>query len=151
MFFDGLVGTVRVPDGDPEVIDLATGERLTYELITPEGVRYASLVQWPEVDGSWGLDLNNEVTRWEGDQLVERYQLEGSPVAGYRYQDWWAIVSEDLDGGRIAQLMSLERGASGLAFTVPAPNAISAHRASMVACTFWTQTKICLPTIPRAS
>ena len=127
-FNSGLAGAALLGGTTTEVVDLASGTKSKLDLITPEGDQFVAVKIYPEPDGVWAVDVNNVVARWEGDRMVEQIDIgEGLPLVGTRYLDLWAYLSDDPAENRVLNLMNLERGATGVVFTVPAPDGADAH------------------------
>lgn len=126
-FNGGHASVIQPPDVTPEVIDLATGERSSPDLVDRDGDQFRSVWVYPEADALWAIDPNGVFGRWEDGELVEQVDIEGQPVTGTRYEDRFAAVRVDLDGTTTVQLVSLEEGSAGIEFGVPSPDAATAH------------------------
>ena len=127
-FNDGRAGAVNWPNGDPEVIDLATGVRSTGALITSEGERFAARTAYPEPDGIWAYDIFGVLSRWKGGRVVARIDLPGAYyVDGARLNDTLVAFTMSSDGETTVMLVRLGSDEAEVVFTVPAPNANIAH------------------------
>jgi len=123
-FNDGLVGVGGFPNGDPEIIDLSTGERTTFELVTSNGRRLSPHTVYPDRNGMWVVD--DSISRWEDGQMVEEIQFGGRDRTGSRFGSLASVVVDQPDGKRVVRLLDLAPGATRLVFTVAAPNASTA-------------------------
>ena len=125
-FNAGIAAGVRERTRTIETVDLATGERSNPELSTRSGDPFDAVDISPETDGMWAVSEDMVIARWEGDEQVERLDLGGATVTATRYLDWWAIMSDRVDG-RMVDLVNLERGATAVVFRVAAPDGSATH------------------------
>ena len=126
-FNAGLVAALHNPGRVPVVVNLTTGERSTYELKTPTGEPFPAIKVYPEADGIWAFSRANVMARWEGEEMAEQLDLGGSHYNRTQFGDRIGVVSEQPDGTRVVDLVSVERGATGVVFRVPAPDGVDAH------------------------
>jgi len=126
-FNAGLAGAMRAQERVPVVVDLTTGARTTYGLITPTGEQFPAIKVYPEADGIWAFSEANVMARWEGERMVEQIDLGGTHLSRTRYEDLIAVLSEQPDGARVVDLVSVERGATRVVFRVPAPRGTDSH------------------------
>jgi WD40 repeat protein len=126
-FNAGLAGAMRSQDRVPVVVDLTTGARTTYGLITPTGEQFPAVKIYPEADGIWAFSKANVMARWEGEEMVEQLDLGGTHLWRTRYENLIAVLSEQPDGALVVDLVSVERGATRVVFRVPAPDGRQAH------------------------
>ena len=111
----------------PVVVDLTTGVRSTFGLITPTGEQFPAVKIYPEADGIWAFSEANVMARWEGEEMVEQLDLGGTHFTRTQYEDLIAVFSEQPDGTRVVDLVSIERGATRVVFRVPAPDGREVH------------------------
>jgi hypothetical protein len=121
-FEDGFAAALSLPAVVPEVVDLSTGARLTSALIMPDGTKFPAIKIYPEPDGLWAFSRDNELTRWEGEEMVETISLGGEHFFRTQLGDLIAVLSEQSDGRMVIHLVSVERGATGVVFEVEAPD-----------------------------
>lgn len=128
---DGTAAVIGQATGNPEIIDLATGARSTFELHAPDGERNVHPVAYPDGESYWTIDEGASLSRWEGDRLVSRIVLNGFPFTGNPDEDSWAIVTSGSQAGYLSvQLVDLSTDALRVALTIPAPTAATAHRSA---------------------
>ena len=111
-FNAGLAGAMALPERVPVVVDLTTGARSAYGLITPTGEQFLAIKIYPEPDGIWAFSAANVMARWEGEEMVEELDLGGTHLTRTRYEDLIAVLSEQPDGALVVHLVSVERGAT---------------------------------------
>lgn len=113
-----------------EVIDLESGDRTRLDLRSPDGEVFNTTQAYAEPDGVWAVSDELILARWEDDVMVESIDMgsepdvvwvpyAGKPV-GTRFGDLYAVLGERPDGTREASIVSLDRGAPRVEFTVSA-------------------------------
>jgi WD40 repeat protein len=128
-FADGQAGVVNRASQEVSVVDLASGEQTDLELRDREGNRFVVDGVYPERDGVWAVGDRGDIARWEGDTLVERIDIPDGLFKWRRFGDMIAAIRPDADDNQVASLISVERDAAGIRFTVSAPLVNSVHPA----------------------
>ncbi len=118
----GQAGIVRGPNLLEEVIDLATGDRTTFDVVDSTGQPFDPLFIRPDPDGFWTLSPTGKLSRWEDGQIVDQIEVDGEPLFGDFHGDLVADVRER-DGERWAVLVNLKSGVAGLNLEIPAQDA----------------------------
>lgn len=122
-FADGRAGIVREPASDPEIIDLATGARSTFELAV-NGERVMPPVAQVDGDGYWTPGPDSFLRRWVGDDLVASVNVGGFPFTGNLNGNRNAVLTAGGNNGFIvAKVVDLAR--LRVVLTIPAPSAAS--------------------------
>jgi serine/threonine protein kinase/WD40 repeat protein/DNA-binding winged helix-turn-helix (wHTH) protein len=124
---DGRIATVRNPGGTPTVIDLSTQVQAALNLVSSDGDPYAPIGLWPAPDGVWALDADDTLTRWRGDQQVERLDLPGSTLSWKEAFGAFASLTASAFDGQSALLYSLDDNDPGLVLKIPNQDAIAVH------------------------
>ena len=126
-FNAGLAGSMDPEVKVPEVVDLTTGARTTYGLITREGDQFPAVKVYPEPDGIWAFSDTNVMARWEGEVMVEEVPLGGAHLNRTQSGDLIAVMSERPDGTWVVHLVSTERGQTRELFKRDAVDAVEVH------------------------
>jgi hypothetical protein len=126
-FHAGLAGAMALPGRVPVVVDLTTGARSTYGLLTPTGEQFPAIKIYPEADGIWAFSEANVIARWEGEEMVEQLDLGGTHLLRTQYEDLIAVLSDQPDGTRVVDLVNVQPGATSVVFRVSAPDAVEVH------------------------
>lgn len=121
----GRAVAVVEPDGDPIITDLTSGEQTTMQLMTPEGDDFAAVFAAPVGNGIMAIDGQHVIVLWEDGAMVDRIDLDGITLRGTVDGDRFAILGQQSDGTRVANLVRLAPGGIDLILTVPAPEGIS--------------------------
>lgn len=126
-FNGGLAASVVPPLQTTAVVDLATGASSTYELRTSTGERFVPVKAYPEPDGVWAFSADNVMVRSVGDEIVEELDLGGRHWTRTQLGDRMSVISDQLEGARVVHLVSTERGATEVLFSLSVPDAFEVY------------------------
>ncbi len=110
MYGHGVVTAVVPPDGTPQRIDLATGERTSEPITRADGATYATSAVIPEPDGLWAIGTGNEIVRVEDGRIVERLPPTSATDGGRLVRGYVATFDTLADGSSQIRMNALERG-----------------------------------------
>jgi hypothetical protein len=111
--------------GNPEVVDLRTGQRSEVPL---DAEQSNTPIVWvsPEDDGSWTIFADGEMVRRRDGEPVNRLDI-GMPInTGTRVGNLLGLVSSR-GGDALAALVDLASGEPGVVFQVPVTDVSTAH------------------------
>jgi WD40 repeat protein len=114
---DGIAAAVTWPEGEPEVVDLATGERSTHRLVMPDGQHVEALGVRADSAGLWAIDLEGRLTRWESDRMTDLLDLGGRTLTYEGDTEHWVVLLDTGDGLAL-QIVDLEDGAARISGSV---------------------------------
>ncbi len=120
---DGIAVAVAPPDGAAVIVDLDTGDPTALQL--PEGEDFSPVFASPYDDGVVAIDDQHVVALFQGGEVVDRIDLGGITVVGAVDGDHFAVLGDQPDGTRVANLVQLAPDGLEVAFTVLAPSATS--------------------------
>lgn len=86
---NGVANIMRAQRPDPVAVDLASGEQLPLDMLTPQGGRFpvaAGPLLFP--DGYAAISGDVEVALWQDGRMVDRIDLDADPMAGFDGSDY---------------------------------------------------------------
>ena len=118
--------------GEPRarLTELASGVQSELALARPDGTPYRPVMIWPHSGSVWALGVDRNpvaITRWEDGTLTDEVVIGLEGVTGNALGELIAMAGRDAEGTPQAKLVNLEPAATGVMFTVPAPDFSNVH------------------------
>ena len=117
-FDAGRATIVRIPDGTPTIVDLASGETELADPRLPDGTGFTMFSMFPTPDGFIGGGPSPMVGRWVGSELVASVDLSAPPIPFPSGDGNFVSMTIPTESGRRVDLMELTGEVSEVRFSV---------------------------------
>ena len=117
-FNDGRAGGVDLLTGEVRTVELATGERTSVVLRTPDGELFEPVKAFPETEGVSAVNADSTYARFEGETLVDRIRFDGTYRWGKRLEDLWAMLVLRSDGTYGVEVLDVTPGSPRVALSL---------------------------------